>query len=462
MSIRLRLAFWYTGLLAVMVLVFAPVVYLTLENELLNEVDRQLAPLGQHAMLTLAGGDLARLMLARGSDLDPFASEGVGIVLLDASGKALARSSNLQDRTARVTDRAFGTAWSGSSTGFNTSLEGTRYRGYLVPVSGRLEPRGFVLVLRSLEAIDDTLARVRNLLIIGNIIGLVLAVGISWVIAQNGLRPIEEITQTARFIAQSRDFGKRLKAGGGRDEVGTLAVTFNEMLASLDSAYAAQRRFVSDASHELRSPLTSIRSNIDVLRRALDAPREDRAEALADVASEVDRLSRMTSDLLLLARADSGHQMEMEPVALHEVARQAVRQMEGRAQGLDLKTGRLDPCLVEGNETWLKQLVLILLDNSLKYTPRGGRVEVSVAADGTNALLSVSDTGIGIAPGDLPHVFERFYRADKARTRDEGGIGLGLSVANWISQEHDGVMSVRSAQEDGTTFSLRIPTLKPE
>ena len=206
MSIRLRLALWYSGLLAVMFLVFTPVVYLTLENELLNEVDRWLAPLGQLAVQGLDGGDPARLMLARGSDLDRFASEGIGIMLLDASGKAISRSTNLDDRTARVTDRAFGTAWSGSPTGFNTSLEGTRYRGYLMPVSGRQEPRGFVLVLRSLETVDDTLAQVRNFLVIGSAFGLLLAVGIGWVIAQNGLRPIEEITRTARSIAQSRDF----------------------------------------------------------------------------------------------------------------------------------------------------------------------------------------------------------------------------------------------------------------
>ena len=162
-------------------------------------------------------------------------------------------------------------------------------------------------------------------------------------IARNALRPIEEITRTAGAIAKSQNFSQRLKVGRPRDEIGRLAVTFNEMLASLDTAHAAQKRFVADASHELRSPLTSIRSNIDVLRRALDAPREDRAEALGDVASEVDRMTRLTSDLLLLARADAGHKVEMSKLSLDALVADVQRQMGPQANGIALELETVKP-----------------------------------------------------------------------------------------------------------------------
>ena len=480
MSIRLRLALWYTAFLAVMFVIFAPAVYVAVEKQLLGEVDRWLAPVGERVLRSVTDnakaldslkspgpaqgtGDasaaqiLSALSAYQDLDLERFTSPGVFVELLDANGKVMARSPNLQGKSLSIPDGAFASAWWGTPDSFTANWNGARYRGYLVPIAGDKEPRGFVLVGRSLQQIDDALGTLRILLIVGNLAGLALAVGVGWLITRNSLRPIEEITNTARSIALSQGFGQRLTVGKSRDEVGTLAVTFNEMLASLDEAYAAQRRFVADASHELRSPLTSIRSNIDILRRALDAPREDRAEALADVAAEVDRLSRLTSDLLLLARSDAGHKVEMSKLSLDHLVTDVHRRMETQARGVALRLGPARKVTVMGNQVWLKQLLLILLDNALKYTPSGGSVNLSLERDGGSALVKVSDTGIGIAAEDLPHVFERFYRADKARARDEGGAGLGLAIARWIAEEHDGDLTVESEPGRGTTFTLRLP-----
>ncbi|MHB8991085.1 MAG: sensor histidine kinase, partial [Chloroflexota bacterium] len=432
MSIRLRLALWFTAFLALMFLVFAPLVYFSLERELLLQADRWLAPFSDHVRQALRSSrDPSAPITVQEGALESFASPGVFVEMLDSNGRPIARSSNLTGEWVSVPDDAFATAWWGTPASYTATMKGQRYRALLAPLPGAGEPRGFILVVSSLQEEDAALGRVRFLLLAGNALGLLLAVGVSWLIARNGLKPIEEITQTARAIALSHGLGRRLKVGRSRDEVGRLAVTFNEMLASLDAAYEAQRRFVSDASHELRSPLTSIRSNVEFLRRALDAPREDREEALADVAAEVERMSRLTSDLLLLAKADAGHTIEMGKVALDGLVAETHRQRQGNANGVTLEMGEVQPVAVLGNATWLKQLLLILLDNAFKYTPQGGIVNLSLQREGGMAVVRVRDTGIGVSPEDLPHIFERFYRADKARARDEGGTGLGLAIARW-------------------------------
>lgn len=460
MSIRLRLALWYTALLALMFLIFAPLVYLTLERELLLQADRWLAPFSEQVRQSLRSSpDPSAPITVQEGALEPFASPGVSVEILDPNGRPVASSSNLAGETFPIPDDAFATAWWGTPASYTAAMQGQRYRALLAPIRGTGEPRGFVLVLSSLRDVDAALARVRALLLAGNAFGLLVAVAVGWLIARNGLKPIEEITQTARAIALSRGFGRRLKVGRSRDEVGRLAITFNEMLSSLDAAYDAQRRFVSDASHELRSPLTSIRSNIEFLQRALDAPKEDRAEALDDVAAEVERMSRLTSDLLLLAKADAGHKIDMERVDLDELLADTYRTRQGNQHGVALMMDSVQPVAVRASATWLKQLLLILLENAFKYTPRGGTVTLSLHREDGMAVLRVKDTGMGIAPEDLPHIFQRFYRADKARARDEGGTGLGLAIARWIAEEHGGEIEASSDPGQGTTFTVRLPAV---
>ncbi len=481
MSIRLRLALWYTAFLATMFVLFAPAVYFAEERELLSEIDRWLAPVADRVLRSVtenaralqdlrgapsgstgeipAAQIVAAISAYQDLDLERFTSPGVAVELIDANGRVIARSPNLEGQTVPVPDSAFAAAWWGQGESFTTEWNRNRYRGYLVPIPGEREPRGFVLAVRSLSEMDAALTRIRYFLVVGNLVGLAVAIGVGWLIARRALSPIEEITRAARSIAASKGFGQRVRAGQTRDEVGELAVTFNEMLASLDEAYAAQRRFVADASHELRSPLTSIKSNIDILRRAIDAPLEDREEMLADVAAEVDRMSRLTSDLLLLARADAGHRIEMGKVQLDGLLADVCKQMRGQTGGVALEVGKSPRIAVKGNQVWLKQLLLILVDNALKYTPSGGTVRLALRKDGADAVVTVADTGIGIAEDDLPHVFERFYRADKARARDEGGAGLGLAIARWIAEEHNGSLSVESQPGRGTTFALRLPAV---
>ncbi len=459
MSIRLRLALSYAGLLALIFLLFDPLVYSAFQGAMLSGTDGWLAPFSEHVLHSLNSGDRSAPLSLPDGSLEPFASPGLSVELLDPNGKLLARSSNMGEQDLPVPDNAFASAWWGAPASFTATVQGRRYRALLTPIPGIQEPRGFVLVASSLRQMDETLGRIRALLVLLNGVGLLLAALVSWLIARRNLQPIEEITETARAITLSRGFGRRLKVSKTQDEVGRLSLTLNEMLASLDAAYDAQRRFVSDASHELRSPLTSIRSNIEYLQRALEAPAEDRSEALADVAAEVERMSRMTSDLLLLAKADAGHKIEMGPVALNDLLAEIYRQRQASRLGIKLELASVQPATVPGNATWLKQLLLILVDNALKYTPQGGNVSLSLSREVDRAVIRVSDTGIGIPQSDLPHIFERFYRGVYFRARDEGGAGLGLAIARWIVEEHGGQIEAQSESGIGTTFTVRLPAI---
>jgi signal transduction histidine kinase len=266
------------------------------------------------------------------------------------------------------------------------------------------------------------------------------------------------LTETASAIARSRELAHLVPLPPGQDELGQLAATFNEMLASLEEAHRAQQRFVADASHEVRAPLTAIQANLELLERVPDMPPGERQEAIGEASREARRLARLVADLLALARADAGVTLRHQRVELERVALAALGEARHLAREQQLGVERLDPALVHGDPDRLTQLVLILLDNACKYTPAGGQVTLAVQRNGATVELRVSDTGVGIGPADLPHVFERFYRADPARARDPGGSGLGLAIAQWIVQQHGGEITLASAPGQGTTVTVCLPT----
>jgi len=244
---------------------------------------------------------------------------------------------------------------------------------------------------------------------------------------------------------------------GGRDELSHLAETFNEMLASLEEAYRAQQRFVADASHELRAPLTAIQGNLELLANHTDMLETERQTALVEAQCEAARLARLVADLLALARADAGALIDLRPVDLDAILLDSLRSARQLSQGQVVAITAFEPVQVFGNEDRLKQLLLILLDNALKYTPPDGRVTVELRRNGTTAEVTVQDTGEGITADALPHVFERFYRADPARTRDPGGTGLGLPIAHWIVEQHGGSIALASQPGYGTTVTVTLP-----
>jgi two-component system OmpR family sensor kinase len=287
-------------------------------------------------------------------------------------------------------------------------------------------------------------------------------------LARRTLNPIDAITQTAVQITRADDLERRIPHLGPPDEVGQLAGAFNEMLERLERIFRAQRRFVADVSHELRTPLTTIRGNVDLLRRMGSTD----TASLSAIQSETDRMIRLVGDLLLLAQADAGYlPITRQPVAidalLAEIAHQT-RVLAGQRLQVGLECPELEdaePLIVLGDADRLRQLLLNLVDNAVKHTPDGGRVSLHlVRADGW-VRVTVADTGTGIPPEDLPHIFERFYRAEKSRWRKPNpsesspgvGVGLGLSIAQWIASTHQGRIEVQSELGKGSAFHVLLP-----
>jgi len=242
------------------------------------------------------------------------------------------------------------------------------------------------------------------------------------------------------------------------DEVDRLAITFNEMLQRLENLFSTQQRFLADVSHELRTPLTIIRGNLALLKQGDPAANE---ETLRTIDAESERMSRLLADLLLLAQSDAGASVSNRtPVELDtlllDVYRQARVMAAARDGQLKITLGEEDQALVEGDPDRLKQLLLNLVDNAIKYTP-SGEVKLSLIKHDGQVGLRVADTGMGIPTEDLPHIFERFYRVDKARSREKGGTGLGLSIADWIAKAHGGFIQVESQPGKGSTFTIWLP-----
>ena len=302
---------------------------------------------------------------------------------------------------------------------------------------------------------EDALQFLGRVLLAGGTILVAITIGLVWFLAGLSLRPIGRMTQAARDIGLSGRLDKRLAPVGSHDEVARLVETFNHMMDRLEGAFTAQRRFVADASHELRTPLTTIRGNIELLRRSGAVQQPDMNDALGDVAEETQRMSRLVSGLLALARADAGQELARVPVQLGELVRVVQREMQAGTSDVSVVVGEFADVEILGDPDALKQLLLILVENGIKYTPPGGSVSVSITAEENGAILLVRDTGIGIAEEDVPHIFERFYRSRGARST--GGTGLGLAIASWIASEHGARIDVESNVGHGTIFRVRFP-----
>ena len=471
-SIRLRLTLWYSAVLAVSLLGFGLLLYVILDHALEAAADQNLA----YQAREIAGTSRVREGYRPGThwivlpDVDVFSSPNVYVQVASLEGEIQARSGNLDKEVLPIGAGALDAARRGESLfeefWLDDGADGRRLRIYSAPLvleDGTLV--GVLQVARPLMVTEAPLVQLRVILVAMGAVSLLVAMIAGWVLARAALAPIDRLAQTAQDIGAAQDFGRRVQYHGPKDEVGRLAVTFNEMLGRLQSAYEylngaydAQRRFVANASHELRTPLTSIRGNIGFLRRVVDMDPADREAALADIASEVERMSRLVSDLLTLARADAGQHLPKSPVELAPLVREVARQARFLSEGgVEVALDRVDEASVLGDPDHLKQLLLILADNAVKYTPAGGRVSLSAHRQNGSLRLVVADSGIGIGPEERERIFERFYRADPARS--PGGAGLGLAIARWIAEEHGGDIEVQSSPGQGSTFTVRLPAL---
>ena len=456
---------WYVILLGITVTAFSVFLYITLAKGLQESLDNKLRttaeiiaaslrhPLGPGPSLA----DVERIMREH-FGLKPM---GRFVQILDEAGR---RSTNLRNVDIPVSIHTLERAAKGEAVFETVRLrDGSRLRLVTVPILEGGRMLGIVQVGSPLEGIEEALNQLLLILLVAVPLVLVVASLGGSFLANKALRPVDEITRTAQRIG-SGDLSQRISLEGRLDdEIGRLVSTFNEMIGRLESSFLQIKRFTADASHELKTPLTVLKGEIEVGLKRQRRPEEYR-RVLASCLEEVDRMSRIVDDLLTLARADMGAlQLQKERVDLGEVAEGVWRSLGRMAEekGLRFTFQGDGEVAVWGDKDRLRQLLVNLVDNALKYTPPGGEVRLRVERDDTLALLTVQDTGEGIPPEDQERVFERFYRVDKARSRQRGGTGLGLSICKWIAEAHGGKISLESEVGKGSTFVVQLPLLAP-
>lgn len=475
MPIRLRITLATAVLMAIALAALGTGMYITMSSSLHSDMDARLrrvyASYRQNPGIWLtAQGEFRELQ----TNPEPFTSSGTFLQIMDVTGKVQVRSDNLGDLDMPVSRSVLERNARYDAVYYDTTIAGQPIRVY----SGRLNnPRGelaaFVQVAEPLRPVNMTLRTLKRNIIWGSVFStLMLACG-AWLVGDAAMRPLAKMSSTARSVGRTGDLSKRLTPPKTRDEAQHLAETFNEMLSRLEETFNAQRRFVADASHELRTPLTALRANADIMLRQIESgiyDRDDLIEGLTDVRDEVDRMTRLVQHLLTLARADVGWKPEFETIDLVDVARDAARVAAPLVRGQRFESempppgpdGLAPDVDVRGNADQLRQLILILLDNAFTYAPAGSDVTLAVRLEGNEAILSVHDTGPGIAPDHLRRIFERFFRTDDARARSSGGTGLGLAIARWIVTVHNGQINADSSPGTGTTFEVRLPLLPPD
>lgn len=464
MSIRTRLTLWYSALLATVILVFGVALFAMLNWAWRSQLQENMRLLTEQMVDTIGlafngdTGEIAPGPVQRRVTQMLSTAAGMYVQLWDVHGGLIAQTPNVGFNEPFYADGLLQPVPVVIDVNLQNDIHAlVSSVPILSPDTIRLGTIQIMTPLTMLEAATDRLLRV--MLAIGGL-ALVLAFLVGSFFSGQILQPIETISQIARQITAADDLSKRIPYEGPMDELGHLTQTFNTTLSRLERLFKTQRRFIADISHELRTPLTAIQGNVDLIKRFY--PQLKDTLEIEAIAGESRRMTRLVEDLLLLAQADSGRMsLHMEPIELASLTLDVYRSAHILAgEKITLKLGTLDAVYIHGDTDRLKQLMLNLITNAIKYTPEGGTVGIQITHENGFALLAVSDTGIGIPAEDLPHVFERFYRVDKARAREMGGSGLGLSIASWIVEAHHGKIWAESTLGKGSTFYVRIPSIE--
>ena len=424
MSTRLRLTLWYVGLLSVLLASFGVAVYLVTRQALYSNLDESIE--------AQAAAVLGTIRFEEGR---PLLADGTTTRLVE---DGFIRVFGLPDQRSTSRD--------------------SQLRVMTFPIVRDGGTVGLLEVGQSDDEVADTLLTLLLVMAVAYPVTLAVAGLGGALLAGRVLEPVDRITGLARRISAD-DLGQRLDLELPNDEIGRLARTFDEMIGRLDEAFQRQLQFTADASHELRTPMTAVKGQVEVALQRERSPAEYR-EVLEKVNDEVDRLIGLTNSLLTLARADAGGiPLVLEAVDVQTLISGIVEQMQPAAAAkdvvIDVEPGPTATILVD--EDLVLQLLLNLIDNAVKYTLGGGRITAGWDTSGDHGELWVRDTGIGIPPEHLPRVMGRFYRGDDARSRSEGGVGLGLSICHWIAQAHGGSLRAESVPGQGSTLTVVLP-----
>jgi two-component system, OmpR family, sensor kinase len=466
-SIRSRITLFGIGVVAAGLVVFCVGVYVLLAAGVRNAQDQALAERARQAAAGLVAADSATA--ATGpvvAPIDARLATDVFVIVLGPQGTVLAGTGVVDGKVPPVPhDLLVAADAAGGVRGTITPASGVALRVHVKPWQRTDGTRGYVVAAQTTRRVDADRAGIGALVVISGFIAFCAATAAIWLVTGRALRPLRQLAELADEIgrAEWQDLGRRLPPVSTRDALGRLTTSFNAMMDRLQEAYrrqgdslAAQQRFTADASHELRTPLTTIRNNAGFLLRHTDAAEDDRQAALRDIEGESERMSRLVDNLLTLARADAGQRLPRVPVDLAAVAEEVVRKARTLHGEREIHCTATPAPPIAGDPDALAQLLWIMLDNAVKHTLDGGNIWVAVTQRGNLAQLHVSDDGCGIPAGDTGRIFERFYRADMARSGP--GAGLGLSIAAWIVREHGGHILAANNARGGASFVAELPT----
>jgi two-component system OmpR family sensor kinase len=487
MSLRLRLTIWYSSVLAVTLLLFGIGLYFFLHAYIYNDVEKQLK---SHAEKTFSRIQPKLSLTLKGLVFDlelqdrDLQTTSTFLQLYNVNLDSYSQSANLSFYDARIPISQQTLARLDDTQVFyarDTLLDQHILVYHMgIYTKDNANQQQLVGVLQTAVPISqyETFFTILKYMLLGlGMLTILLAATLGWLFARKALQPIERVIHSANLIQKSDDLDRRIEVDRSRDdETARLSHTINHMLAriqaiyvELDVAYRAQRRFVSDASHELRTPLTTIRGNIDLLDKIWHSTSNSEVksdhthqqmirEALQDMSSEAKRMSNLVNDLLMLARADARMSLEKKQLEIKPLIEEVVRKAQFLPRTVDWLQGDLtvlDYVKVHGNPDYLQQLFFIFIENSFKYTHQG-YVKLDAYLVDQQVGIRITDTGIGMDDSEVPHIFERFYRADPSRGQS-AGTGLGLSIAKWIIDEHQGSIEVLTSKNHGSTFVIWLP-----
>jgi signal transduction histidine kinase len=458
-SLRTRLWLWVAALVLVAVTLFGSYIYIDTQQRLKHDFDDSLVVSATLTASTVrvSGGTLGleESLPENDSELEALRLQENTIRYIDAHGSLIGGFGSLWDSPPEATSLAAARSGVPAYSDYTDPATHEDYRAYTLPLLDSGAVTGFVQVIHSVDQVASTLGHLLAALLAGGAAATIGAGLAGYFLAKGALAPIDEITRTARRIS-AQDLSARLKLSRVDDEVGRLASTFDEMLERLEQSFQRERQFAADASHELRTPLAAMEAILGVMR----SERREAAEyeqSLDDLADETARLRHLVERLLELARSGRSVAAESTPVDISTMVDDVADVMRPLAQAnnLDLECRLETGLAVQGDGDSLIRLFLNLVENAIKFTERG-IIQVSAFSQAGGVVVEVTDTGIGIAADRLPHIFERFYRADQSRSTP--GAGLGLALAWQIVENHSGTLTARSREGEGSTFTVTLPS----
>ena len=453
MSLRLRLTLLYSLLMGGILLIFGAAAYLLVNNVLLSQVDDRLEMTAYEFIKVVEVNSLGEIQFG---SFPVNMDTNVHVQVWGLDDKLQASFSLIGN-----SETAFdpGNKRTGHPGYRETTINGVPLRVLSVPLIHNGDRIAVMQVATELKTIESARTYLLYVFLVLWFYGVIIAGFASWFTLRQTLDPLKSIVETAEHINRADDLSRRIPLQGlEEDEIGSLVGTFNQTLERLEVLFTSQQRFLADVSHELRTPLTVIKGNVDLIRHM----KQFDAESLTSIDQEAGRLTRLVGGLLMLAQAESGKlPLNLKPVEMDTLITEVFQEMRIIAGNkVHVHLNEIDQMMVNGDRDRLKQVLINLVANAIQYTPQGGDVFLSLAKVGDQARIVCRDTGPGIPSDDLPFIFERFYRAEKSRTRGKStGFGLGLSITQWIVQHHGGHIEVDSKEEQGTTFAIWLPLL---